>query len=97
MTQKLTIIARIEAKENNIDIVKKEALKLIEPTRKEEGCIQYDLHQDNENPTVFMFFEIWKNQELWQKHIENTPLQNFTKVTDGLLSDLTINQMSIII
>lgn len=72
-------------------------LKLIEPTRKEEGYIQYDLHQDNENHEVFIFFEIWENQELWQKHIENTPLQNFIKVTDGLLLDLTINQMCKII
>jgi len=94
MSQHLTIIARIEAKENHIELVKKEVLKLIEPTRKEEGCIQYDLHQDNEDPKVFIFFEIWETQELWQAHIENTPLQNFIKVTDGLLADLTVNQMS---
>ena len=94
MSQNLTIIARIESKKENIELVKKEVLKLVEPTRKEEGCIQYDLHQDNENSEVFIFTEIWENQELWQVHIENTPLQNFIKVTDGLLVDLTVNQMT---
>ena len=93
MSKKLIIVARIEAKENNIELVKEEALKLIEPTRQEEGYIQYDLHQDNENSNVLMFIETWKSKELWQKHIENTPLQNFIKVTDGLLLDLTITQL----
>ena len=40
-----------------------------------------------------MFIETWKSKELWQKHIENTPLQNFIKATDGLLLDLTITQL----
>lgn len=93
MSKKLIIVARIEAKENNIELVKEEALKLIEPTRQEEGYIQYDLHQDNENSNVLMFIETWKSKELWQKHIENTPLQNFIKATDGLLLDLTITQL----
>ena len=94
MPKKLTIIARIEAKENNIELVKAEALKLIEPTRNEEGYIKYDLHQDDENSNVLVFIETWETKELWQKHVENMPLQNFLKVTDGLLSDLTITQLS---
>jgi len=94
MSQNLTIIARIQAKKENTELVKKEVLKLIEPTRKEEGCIQYELYQDNETPDVFIFSEIWENKELWQSHIENIPLQNFIKLTDGLLADLTVNQMT---
>jgi quinol monooxygenase YgiN len=94
MSKKLTIVARIEAKESNIELVKAEALKLIEPTRNEEGYIKYDLYQDNENPNVLVFIETWENKELWQEHVENIPLQNFLKVTDGLLSDLTITQLS---
>jgi quinol monooxygenase YgiN len=30
-----------------------ELLKLIDITRAEEGCINYDLHQDKENPGSF--------------------------------------------
>jgi len=46
MNQKLTIVARIEAQPDQIELVKAELLKLIEPTLEEAGCIQYDLHQD---------------------------------------------------
>ena len=48
MTQ-LTIIANIVANEDKVEVVKAELLKLIDTTRAEEGCINYDLHQDNEN------------------------------------------------
>jgi quinol monooxygenase YgiN len=54
---KLTIVANITAESDKIDPVKTELEKLIDITRAEEGCINYDLHQDNENPAHFMFYE----------------------------------------
>ncbi|GAL10173.1 hypothetical protein JCM19233_1150 [Vibrio astriarenae] len=54
---KLTIVANIIAKQDKVELVKAELLKLIDVTRAEEGCINYDLHQDNENPAHFMFYE----------------------------------------
>ncbi|WP_299971774.1 antibiotic biosynthesis monooxygenase [uncultured Roseobacter sp.] len=44
---KLTITGNVVAKEDQIDFVKAELEKLITPTRAEDGCLQYDLHQDN--------------------------------------------------
>ncbi|MFT6863814.1 MAG: quinol monooxygenase YgiN [Akkermansiaceae bacterium] len=52
---KLTIVAHIHAEADQIDLVKTELSKLIEITRAEEGCLNYDLHQDNEKPTHFFF------------------------------------------
>ena len=52
---KLTIVAHIFAKPDQIDLVKAELQKIIAPTLAEEGCLQYDLHQDNEEPEHFMF------------------------------------------
>jgi quinol monooxygenase YgiN len=90
----LTIVARIEAKNNCIDLVKSELLKLIEPTRTEAGCIQYDLHQDNENPAVFLFYETWENRELWQKHMGNAHLADFLKATEGAVASFTVHEMT---
>jgi quinol monooxygenase YgiN len=50
---KLTIVAKTITKADKIDLVKAELLKLIDTTRAEEGCINYDLHQDKENPGSF--------------------------------------------
>ena len=47
---KLTIVAHIHANLDIIDLVRAELEKLIPITRAEQGYIQYDLHQDNDNP-----------------------------------------------
>ncbi len=94
MTKPLTIIARIKAKKNSVGLVKSELLKLIEPTLKEDGCIQYDLHQDNENPEKFVFFENWKNRELWLTHMNNKHIKAYRDATEGAVDDFTLNEMS---
>ena len=94
MTDTLTIIAHIEAQKGQLELVKKEVLALIEPTKKEQGCLRYELHQDHENPNLFIFTEEWENQDLWQKHMENIHLQAFVKTTDGALQKLEVYQMS---
>lgn len=90
----LTIVAKIEAKHDKIDLVKTELLKLVEPTRKEKGCIQYDLHQDNNNPEVFVFYENWESRELWQEHMNNDHLKAYMQATEGAVAQFTLNEMS---
>lgn len=90
----LTIIARIEAKNDHIDPVKSELVKLIEPTRQEEGCLQYDLYQDNDNPAVFLFFENWASRELWQVHMNTEHLKAYVKATDGAIENFIVNEMT---
>ena len=92
--QKLTIVANIHAKADKVDLVKVELEKLIEPTLTEAGCINYNLHQDNEHPTHFMFYENWESRELWQVHMNNEHLANFIAATDGSLESLTVNEMT---
>ena len=91
---KLTIVAHIEANKDKISFIKSELEKLIEATRKEEGCLQYDLHQDNEQPEKFLFFENWENRELWQVHMQSKHLQGFVKSSEGSLKSLVIQEMS---
>ena len=92
--QKLTIVARILAKEEFRDDVKAELLKLIDVTRAEEGCINYDLHQDNENPNQFLFFENWENRDLWQVHMNNPHLAEYLKATEGKVEEFIVNEMT---
>ena len=94
MSKKLTIVARIEANLDQVEFVKSELLKLVAPTLEEAGCIQYDLHQDNENPAVFLFYENWQNRELWQQHMSNTHLAEYMKATEGAVAWFTLNEMT---
>ena len=83
---KLTIVANIKANPDKIDLVKAELEKLIDVTRPEEGCINYDLHQDNENPAHFLFFENWESRDLWQAHMGNQPLADYMAATEGAVA-----------
>ena len=90
----LTIVANIHANADQIDLVKGELEKLIPITLAEEGCIQYDLHQDNENPAHFMFYENWESREIWQAHMNAPHLAAYIKATDGAVAEFTVNEMS---
>jgi quinol monooxygenase YgiN len=94
--QKLTIVARILAKAEKRDLVKSELLKLISITRAEQGCMNYDLHQDNENKNLFLFYENWESRELWQIHMQNSHLAEYMKATDGAVDEFTLNEMTIV-
>ena len=94
--QKLTIVARILAKTENRELVKTELLKLIETTRAEKGCINYDLHQDNENQNLFLFHENWESRALWQIHMQNTHLSDYMKATEGAVEEFILNEMTVI-
>ena len=91
---KLTIIAQIKAQADRIDLVKTELEKLIDITRGEEGCLQYDLHQDNENPAHFLFYENWESRELWQAHMGTQNLQDYMAATEGAVEEFTLHEMT---
>ncbi|MBE9030502.1 antibiotic biosynthesis monooxygenase [filamentous cyanobacterium LEGE 11480] len=59
---KLTITGNVVAHPAKINLVKAELEKLIPITRQAADHIQYDLHQDQENPAYFMFSENWESR-----------------------------------
>lgn len=90
----LTIVANITAKSDKIDLVKTELEKLIAPSLRDEGCVQYDLHQDNDNPAHFMFYENWESRELWLAHMDTQHLQDYGAATEGAVEEFTLHEMT---
>lgn len=91
---KLTVVADIHAHPDRIDRVKAELEKLIPPTRAENGCLQYDLHRDNEDPAHFMFYENWESRELWQVHLKSPHLVAYRKATEGAIARFGLYEMT---
>jgi len=94
MSQTLTIVADIFAHPDQVERVKSELQKLIAPTLAEAGCLQYDLHQDNENPAHFLFFENWESRELWQKHMSAPHIEAFGPATEGAIAEVRLYEMT---
>ncbi|WP_396637646.1 putative quinol monooxygenase [Maribacter sp. R77961] len=92
--QKITIVATITAKPEKSELVKNELLKLIEVTKTEKGCINYDLHQDNEDENKFLFYENWETRALWQTHMANDHIAAYLKATEGAVAEFNLQEMT---
>lgn len=89
----LTIIANIHAKPGQEQTVLNALKKLVGPTLKEAGCIQYDLHRDNDDPAHFMFYETWENRDLWQDHTRSAHIAAHQDATKDSIEKVVIHEM----
>lgn len=92
--EKLTIVATIKAKCDKIDLIKEELLKLVESSRADKGCINYDLHQDNMNNACFIVYENWQSPEMLQMHVDTQHFKNFMAITEVAVEEFTVNEMT---
>jgi quinol monooxygenase YgiN len=74
-TKSLTVIAQIKAKPGKESSVRQELLSLVAPSRKDAGCLNYDLHQALDNPALFLFHENWTSKAQLDQHLQKPDLQ----------------------
>jgi len=65
----ITVVATFEARPGKEKELKEALLTLIAPTRKEAGCLNYDLHVSPEHPGKFLFHENWTTKEALDAHL----------------------------
>lgn len=87
MTKQITVLARIKAKDGMEEQVMQEGMALVEPTQAEDGCINYDFHQDIEDKQSFMFYENWVSKESLDKHMQTPHLRAFISKAEQLLAE----------
>ena len=75
--QTITVIAHIRAKQGFEQAMKDSLSALVAPTLQEQGCINYDLHQDLRDPTLFIFHENWQTEEALDRHLESDHLKDW--------------------
>jgi quinol monooxygenase YgiN len=64
----LRVIARVKAHPGKVDELLSVLSSIVEPTRKEPGCISYNLFQNNQDPTDIALIEEWKNNAALESH-----------------------------
>jgi quinol monooxygenase YgiN len=67
----ITVVATFQARPGREAELKKALISLVAPTRKEAGCINYDLHQSPEDAAKFLFHENWTCRELLDAHLKS--------------------------
>ena len=90
----VTVVAKVVAKQDAIEAVKAELLKMIAPTRREEGCLEYRLHQDHEDPALFVFYENWESPACLERHMDSAHFKEYLAAAGSLIADKAVHLMT---
>lgn len=72
-----TAIISIRAKAGKEEELKKHLTSFINPSRSEEGCLDYHIVQSSDDPRIFMGFMIYRDEEAWNRHEDSAMIQQF--------------------
>lgn len=93
----LTVVAILRARPGLEDELGQRLRALIEPTRAEPGCVNYDLHRSNTEPAVWLLYENWKTAADLDTHFAMDYLVNLLADFDRLLQgELQIHRLSMV-
>jgi quinol monooxygenase YgiN len=93
----VTIVILLRSKEGQHLLLEAEIRALLTPTRKEEGCVQYDLHHSVDNPSLFLLHEVWATRAHHTAHTKTPHFLRWDARKDSLLAsrDVTFWQQLI--
>lgn len=81
----IVIMAVLTSKPGMKDNLNKVLQQMVAPSRKEEGCITYDLHQSLDDPGTFTFYEVWESEKAIQAHIVSKHYKAYKEHVDELV------------
>jgi quinol monooxygenase YgiN len=96
MSQQVTVIARLVAKDGLEARAKTELFKMVKETHKEPGCINYDLHVSKDDPRVFVFYENWETQAALDSHNKTPHFMHLGAVKSELFSEVDVKLFELI-
>ncbi len=68
------LIATLTIKPGSLPAIREAVQPCIDATRKEEGCISYDLHQSLTDENTLVFVERWETREALEAHFQTPHL-----------------------
>ena len=82
----VALVVIMHAKPGQELLLQAELSALIRPTRKEEGCILYDLHRSTDVPGDFLFYEVWASRDAHAEHKRTPHFLRWNARKDTLLA-----------
>ena len=80
----ITVVATFEARTGKEAGLKNALTGLVAPTRREAGCLNYDLHQSPDDPKKFLFHENWTSQAHLDAHLQSAHIKALLPRVDEL-------------
>ncbi|WP_271411475.1 putative quinol monooxygenase [Pseudomonas sp. Q1-7] len=77
MTQPYGFILHAHTRPEQADAFEALFRAYVEPSRAEAGCIEYHMLRDARDPTLFIFYEVWKSRAHFERHIALPHMRRF--------------------
>ncbi|HRX83803.1 MAG TPA: putative quinol monooxygenase [Phycisphaerae bacterium] len=84
--QRLTVLALMRAQPGKSEELGQRLMTLLESSRREAGCINYDVHRANEDTDAWCVYENWRSPQDLEAHFETPAFREFVARAPGLLA-----------
>jgi quinol monooxygenase YgiN len=82
----VTLIVLLKAREGQELLLEAELRALVGPTRREGGCIRYDLHRGADAAASYLLHEVWASREAHRAHTQTAHFIRWDARKDGVLA-----------
>jgi quinol monooxygenase YgiN len=82
----VTLVVQLRPREGQETLLEAELRALVGPTRKEDGCLTYDVHRSAEGPSAFLLHEVWTSREAHTRHTSTPHFLRWNARKDALLA-----------
>jgi quinol monooxygenase YgiN len=82
----VTLVVILRARESQETLLEAELRALVSPTRKEDGCLRYDLHRSVDTPGALLLHEVWATREAHTEHTHSPHFLRWNARKDALLA-----------
>jgi quinol monooxygenase YgiN len=73
----ITLIAEVTLKPEGVMEARAKGIAYSTECRQEKGCIQFQIHEDSEDPGVFFFYEQYASPEAFNAHVNSEHLKRW--------------------
>lgn len=89
--QQIAVTAEFHFQADQVDTGLNILTSLVIESRKDKGCMQYELYQSNDRPNTYIMMERWRSRQDWQHHT-NT---NHVKAASAGISELLVEELTV--
>ena len=82
----VTLIVQLRPRDGQDMLLEAELRAMVGPTRKEDGCLTYDLHRSVDGPGAFLLHEVWASREAHTRHTNTPHFLRWNARKDALLA-----------
>ena len=87
----VTLIVILRAREGQQTLLEAELRALVGPSRREQGCLTYNLHRAIDTPGAVLLHEVWASREAHTEHTHTPHFLRWNARKDALLASRDAN------